>query len=161
MFRAAMRDLYGGCGCGMGVAYCTTVCTIKCYQVMLPRSQGHWQFSSMVTNAGSFWTVAGCDPVACPPRQQMSSEKCSGRNRLVAVVLCCYALPPPPVLVLQARCSWHMREEKEHLVTSDRFLWTYWPHDQYFSNENENGFASYSSLKVASEQHKRQTTVSH
>jgi len=56
-----------------------------------------------------------------------------------------------------------MQEEKECPVTLDRFLWTspecwwhqsdwrmfsiwfyllHWSHDQYFSNENENGFVS-------------------
>jgi len=31
----------------------------------------------------------------------------------------------------------------------------YWSHDQYFSNKNENGLASYVSLTVASKWHKQ------
>ena len=45
---------------------------------MLPRSQGHWQFSSMVTNVGSFWTVAGLTQLHVP-----LSNKCLVKSVLV------------------------------------------------------------------------------
>jgi len=77
-------------------------------------------------------------------------------------------------IVSLARCSRHVWEEKECLVTlgfhgrhqnvggTNRiagfkvivFTFLYWSHDQHISNENESKFAGHMSLTVTNEWHK-------